>query len=102
MQKRAIVEAIIDWIIRMTRRYGGIVFDSEGRSYDWGQALIRTQVGDNWMFAGHDDHLPNEDTLRLALTWEQGDWPEWVSHTGNYPWQKQPPQPYRKGCPLKI
>ena len=68
---------IIDWIIRMTHRYGGKVYEKNRYMWwDWGQAIAREQYGEDW-----NDIVPaepsNEDVLR-AREWEQGNIPSWV------------------------
>ena len=71
-----LVDHIADWIGRMTAAHGGIVYDTDGKRYDWGQALARDQYGPDW-----DSLVPDAPTradVDRAARWEQGDWPEWV------------------------
>ena len=67
---------IVDWTNRMAMAYGGTVHDIEGPAWDWGQALARECYGTGWA------DMPIEHTtdadLDRALSWEAGDWPEWV------------------------
>ncbi len=60
-------EAVIDWIGRMTARFGPSVFDHElGRQWDWGQALCREQYGPGWTtLALEEPTLESPSGLRL-------------------------------------
>ncbi|MCJ7638882.1 MAG: hypothetical protein MUO70_03185 [Euryarchaeota archaeon] len=72
-----------DWIDRMAWRWGGTVYDKDGTSHDWGQALCiemyGSYVGDNWP----DD--PSLDDIKRAQRWEAGEWPDWVDRTAGIP-----------------
>ncbi len=80
---------LIQWTSRMAMKFGGAVYDHEGNTYDWGQALMREIYGKDWMsnedFKLMDakdstEPVPNDIILRAA-NWETGDsdqWPSWV------------------------
>ena len=71
----------------MAKKYGGTVYDVEGKSWDWGQALCRETYGVDWMQDPEFNY--NEETItpempapeRLyqnAKLWEFGNHPSWV------------------------
>lgn len=76
---------IIDWTMRMANKYGGIVRDKEGFTWDWGQALMREMYGTEWMvhpaFNFENEKNANEplnqEVVNRAIKWEQGDFPDW-------------------------
>jgi hypothetical protein len=68
---------VIDWIGRMTRKYGGAVYEKKrGTWWDWGQALCREQYGEDWNDIVPPD--PTIDDVIRASAWEKGDFPDWV------------------------
>jgi len=73
------VNWIINWIFRMSKKHGGIVFDKNGKIWDWGQALCRECYGENWI----NERLPESPTIesvKRAQQWEAGDIPSWVDN----------------------
>ena len=71
------VEYIIDWIGRMTKKHGSVVYERDRHQWwDWGQALCREQYGKEWNKLNLVD-VTNDDILR-AQTWENGEIPDWV------------------------
>lgn len=76
------VRVVIDWIGRMSVRYGGRVSDNEtGRAWDWGQALCREQYGAD--FGKWPDSPTGADVAR-AIRWERGEWPAWAGNPARY------------------
>jgi hypothetical protein len=77
---------LIDWISRMANKYDGIVYDHNGKRWDWGQAICREMYGEDWMHHEEFERIDNlEDTkpvpdevIGRAIEWENGKWPEWV------------------------
>ena len=68
---------VIDWMGRMTRKHGGVVYEKErGMWWDWGQALCREQYGEDWNDIVPPD--PTIDDVGRASDWEKGDFPDWV------------------------
>jgi len=70
------VNYVLDWTLRMATKYGGIVRDTEGKIYDWGQALARECYGPNWVRVVPE--APTRSDILRATQWEGGDWPDWV------------------------
>ena len=71
------VNVILSWTSRMARAYGGTVYErSNGKAWDWGQAICREQYGPNWSSLGLDS--PTGEDVERALEWELGDWPKWA------------------------
>ncbi|MEM3452120.1 MAG: hypothetical protein QW835_00640 [Candidatus Hadarchaeum sp.] len=68
--------AVIKWIRRMASKYGGIVYGKDGKTYDWGQALMRECYGPDWCYLNLDK--PTLQDVSRALAWENGEWPEWA------------------------
>ena len=77
---------IIDWVTRMAWKYGGSVYEKDGKEWDWGQALCRETYGKNWMtdeeFNKNEEIPPEEPApkrfLEDAIKWEKGIHPDWV------------------------
>lgn len=71
---------IMEWIDTMTDRYGGVVYDREGRQYTWGQALLRECLGPDWAKLSSKDpcDVPSDHHAFRAMKWQAGAWPEWV------------------------
>ena len=68
---------IIGWIKRMSKKFGGVVVEKNGKRWDWGQALCRERYGENWI----EENLPNEpdnEAVLIAQNWERGEIPDWV------------------------
>ncbi len=40
---------LADWTGRMAEKHGGTVYDKNGKTWDWGQALCREMHGAEWM-----------------------------------------------------
>ncbi len=77
-EQEAATEAVIDWIGRMTARFGPSVFDHDlGRQWDWGQALCREQYGPGWTTLAPTE--PTLESVRIAADWEAGRWPTWAA-----------------------
>lgn len=67
---------VIEWIKRMGRRYDGIVYEKNGKTWDWGQALCRECYGPDW--SNIIGESPTQDDIERARRWEAGDIPKWV------------------------
>ena len=67
---------VVDWIGRMTQKYGATVYEKNGKWWDWGQALCRECYGEEWNKLNLID--PTMEDVRRAKAWEDGDIPEWV------------------------
>lgn len=73
-QKR--VNWVLAWLDRMTDKYGATVYEKNGKTWDWGQALCRECYGEDW-----NDVVPETpawNDIGRAKEWENGDIPEWV------------------------
>jgi len=68
---------VIEWIERMAMQHGGTVYEVDGPSWDWGQALCREQYGPSWSKDGVPADPTDADVAR-AKRWEDGEWPEWA------------------------
>ena len=73
---------VIEWIERMSGRHGGIVYGTDSRTYDWGQALAREQYGQNWTVPGVMPDVPTGADVQRARRWELGGWPAWAWQPG--------------------
>lgn len=73
-QKR--VRWVLDWIERMARKHGGTVYEKNGESWDWGQALCRECYGEDWM--EKVPATPTWDDIAQGRRWENGEIPDWV------------------------
>jgi len=73
-QKR--VSYVLDWTSRMAKKYGGTVYEKNGKTWDWGQALARECYGEDWNDIVSD--TPSWDDIAHAKKWEEGEIPEWV------------------------
>lgn len=69
---------IIDWIGRMSNKYGGIVVDltDNNKQLDWGQALCRECYGKDWPKLVGDDPIPED--VKRAKEWEAGWFSDWM------------------------
>lgn len=68
---------VINWIDRMAEKYTGEIRDREtGKRFDLGQALMRHRYGVDWHKLRIDD--PDDESVRLAIEWENGKQPNWV------------------------
>jgi len=78
--QRKIVEFITDWSNDMTGIYGFCVFDKEGQSMPWMQALCRGLYGENWgeYMAENGITMPDESAVEMAKEWAAGNLPEWL------------------------
>jgi len=67
-------------------KYGGVVTDTDGKRWDWGQAICRVLYGPRW--SSHPEFLRVDDidisepapqeAIELIEAWENGDWPECI------------------------
>lgn len=73
-QKR--VQAVLAWTDRMARKYGGTVYEKNGKTWDWGQALCRECYGPDWMKKVPE--TPTWEDIVRAKKWEDGEIPNWV------------------------
>ena len=76
-------EDVIDWVVRMGRKFGGTVWERGGKDWDWGQALCRDVYGPDWSKSAAfkaDDGLsvPPPALVEAARRWEAGQWPTWA------------------------
>ena len=77
---------IIDWTVIMARKYGGTVYEHDGKQWDWGQALCRETYGRDWMKNAEfiqNEEIPPENAapekfVSDAKKWELGINPIWV------------------------
>ena len=66
---------IINWIGRMTVKYGGAVYEKDKYyPWDWGQALARECYGPGWNEVVPND--PSSDDVLVAKEWLNGNFPE--------------------------
>ena len=72
---------IIDWIHRMCEKYGGIVYDNDGPTLDWGQAICRGRYGLEWSGILSEKQIdrPDIEAILLAREWEKGLLPDWMN-----------------------
>jgi hypothetical protein len=77
---------LINWVNKMALKYGGTVYEKDGKQWDWGQALCRETYGRDWMnseeFNANEEIPPEEPAperfVSDAQKWEKGIHPEWV------------------------
>lgn len=74
-QKR--VQWVLDWTSHMARKYGGIVYEKNGKTWDWGQALARECYGGDWSVEVPE--TPTLGDIARAKRWEEGEIPDWVN-----------------------
>ena len=72
------VRWVLGWIERMGEKYGGTVYDKNGKRWDWGQALCRECYGEGWNDNPELPDTPTQDDIEKAKQWENGNMPEWV------------------------
>jgi len=70
------VNWVLDWTVRMARKLGGTVYEKNGKTWDWGQALCRECYGNDWM--NQVPETPTWDDIARAQRWENGETPNWV------------------------
>ena len=71
------VNWVLDWTTRMARKHGGTVYEKQGKSWDWGQALCRECYGPDWNNIVPE--TPTWNDIARAKRWEEGEIPEWVN-----------------------
>jgi hypothetical protein len=78
------VNWVLDWISRMTDKFGGTCREKEtsetvGKSWDWGQALCRLCYGEDWnnYISEQNIETPSWEDIEKAKEWEAGKNPEW-------------------------
>ena len=72
---------ILDWIKRMSDKFGGIVYTKDGQKFDWGQALCRERWGKNWneILTKKNIVSPDYKDIEIAKEWEEtGIFPFWT------------------------
>lgn len=72
---------VIDWMNRMTARYGGIVKTIDVERLDWGQALARGVYGDDWNDS--DLSFVPDEAIKVATAWEVNGLPDWIRISDN-------------------
>jgi len=79
-EERKRVNITLDWTYRMAMKYGGTVYEKNGKRWDWGQAICREQYGPNWSHLpeGELPETPTNDDIVRMVEWEEGDIPDWV------------------------
>jgi len=70
------VRWVLYWTERMTKKYGGTVYEKNGKRWDWGQALARECYGEDWMSVVPE--TPTWEDIARADRWEKGEIPEWA------------------------
>lgn len=72
---------ILNWIQRMSYKFGGIVYTKNGKKLDWGQALCRERWGKNWNKILTEKNIihPDNKDIKIAKEWEKsGIFPLWA------------------------
>lgn len=78
---------LIDWTIRMAKKYPGWSYPSEN-AIEFGQGICREMYGKDWMnhpkFRTENDKDPETEdvdpsVIDRAKRWEAGEIPEWCS-----------------------
>ncbi len=77
---------IIGWVERMTMRFGGTVYDENGKTWDWGQALCRELHGEDWPNSPDYSNInemeyPPDYVIQACENWESNPHPSWVLNT---------------------
>ena len=87
LKEEARINWVIDWITRMARKYGGVVYEKDGNRWDWGQALCREVYGKNWESLVPES--PPLEDIEIAKGWESGQIPvpEWVDQERFKKWE---------------
>ena len=82
LDERKRVDACLDWIYKMADKYGGICYEKNGKSWDWGQALCRLCYGADWQnyIVKNDITTPSWDDLEKGQRWFEGETPEWFDN----------------------
>ena len=64
---------VIEWIGRMSRKYGGTVTTNDGEKLDWGQALCRARYGKDWNKITTEEGIeePDDEAVTIAMKWER-------------------------------
>ena len=73
---------VSDWISRMAEKYGGAVYDTNGKTWDWGQALCRECYGEDWndVIAELGIETPSREDIDRERRWEAGELPDWSTN----------------------
>lgn len=74
--ERIRVNWVLEWTVRMAKRYGGTVYEKNGKTWDWGQALARECYGEDWNNLVPE--TPSWEDIANARAWELGKIPDWV------------------------
>jgi len=76
VDERRRVRWVLDWTERMAKKYGGTVYEKNGKTWDWGQALCRECYGVDWM--NKVPETPTWEDVARAKKWEEDEIPSWV------------------------
>lgn len=74
---------VVGWTNRMASKHGGTVYDKNGQTWDWGQAICRDAYGSDWMNSdkfkiANDAEVPPAEMIYTCVSWEAGSVPHWV------------------------
>jgi len=75
--ERKRVDWVINWIFRMTQKYGATVLDKNGKTWDWGQALCRECYGEDWNDNPNLPDTPSWEDVSKAKRCEEKLW-DWI------------------------
>jgi len=70
------IDWMLEWIKRMTEKYGATVYAKDGSALDWGQALHRECYGKDWQH--RTPSTPTWRAIECAKAWESGKLPDWL------------------------
>ena len=79
-EQQSNIRFVLEWVNRMSERFGSTIQDMSGNEYDWGQALCRECYGDHWddFMKKHNVTMPGAEAVEIAKRWEDGEIPEWA------------------------